>query len=193
MSRIGLQPITVPEGVEVVIGPSNTVRVKGPKGELSRRLPAAMAITQDDGTLRVSRPSETKEHKSLHGLTRTLLANMVVGVSEGYTRELEVKGVGYRAEVRGTSLVLNVGFSHPVVYEPPDGVEVEVDSGRQRLEDNMPVSVIVVRGADKEKVGQAAAEIRAVRKVEPFRGKGIRYRGERVRRKPGKAGKVGTA
>jgi large subunit ribosomal protein L6 len=178
--------------VEVTIGPNNLVRTKGPKGELARQLPAAMIITQEDSTVRVARPSDAKAHKSLHGLTRTLLANMVTGVSEGYTRELEVKGVGYRAEVRGRALVLTVGYSHPVVYEPPAGVEVEVDSGRQRMEDNMPVTLVVVRGPDKEKVGQAAAEIRAVRKVEPFRGKGIRYRGERVRRKPGKAGKVGA-
>lgn len=191
MSRVGQQPIEVPSGVAVQLGGDNVVTVKGPKGELSRALHPEMVVRQEDGRLVVSRPSDAKRHQALHGLTRTLIANMVRGVSQGYQKELEVKGVGYRAEMKGRSLELRVGFSHPVTYEPPEGVEVEVDTSRQRMEDNMPVIPIVVRGIDKQAVGQAAAEIRAVRKVEPFRGKGIRYRDEHVRRKPGKAGKIG--
>jgi len=191
MSRVGQQPIQLPPGVEVKIGDGNVVTVKGPKGQLTQALPRDMILKQEDGCIVVSRPSNAKQHKSLHGLTRTLIANMVMGVLQGYQKQLEVKGVGYRAEVKGRSLVLRVGFSHPVTYEPPPGVEVEVDTSRQRLEDNMPVFPVIVRGIDKQAVGQAAAEIRRVRKVEPYRGKGIRYREERVRRKPGKAGKIG--
>lgn len=192
MSRVGQQPIELPQGVTVKIGDDNVVTVSGPKGELIRALHPEMSVQQTDGRIVVSRPSDTKRHMSLHGLTRTLIANMVIGVSEGYEKELEVKGVGYRAEMKGTSLELRVGFSHPVIYDPPEGVELEVDTSRQRLEDNMPVIPVIVRGIDKEAVGQAAAEIRAVRKVEPFRGKGIRYRDEHVRRKAGKAGKIGA-
>ncbi|MFQ6130838.1 MAG: 50S ribosomal protein L6 [Armatimonadota bacterium] len=192
MSRVGQQPIELPQGVTVKIADDNVVTVSGPKGELIRALHPEMSVQQTDGRIVVSRPSDTKRHMSLHGLTRTLIANMVIGVSEGYEKELEVKGVGYRAEMKGTSLELRVGFSHPVIYDPPEGVELEVDTSRQRLEDNMPVIPVIVRGIDKEAVGQAAAEIRAVRKVEPFRGKGIRYRDEHVRRKAGKAGKIGA-
>ncbi len=192
MSRVGMQPIELPKDVSVEIDAGNAVTVKGPKGTLVRNLHADMIIERDDGRVTVQRPSEEKQHKALHGLTRTLIANMVEGVSQGFEKRLELRGVGYRAEVRDNELVLQVGLSHPVSFVPPEGVELEVDTSVGRTADNMPVTIIIVRGIDKEQVGQAAAEIRRVRKVEPFKGKGIRYQGEYVRRKAGKAGKIGT-
>lgn len=176
MSRIGKLPIPLPDGVEVrVDGPA--VTVKGPKGELARTFDASMSVAVEDGEVTVTRASETARHRALHGLTRSLIANMVTGVSEGYERVLEIHGVGYRAEQRGNALVLNVGFSHPVEIRPLDGVELKAESQTQ----------IRVKGIDKEKVGQMAAEIRKVRPPEPYKGKGIRYQGEYVRRKAGKA------
>lgn len=181
MSRIGRMPVPVPSGVEVTLE-GNRVRVKGPKGELARELHPEMRITRQDGELIVHRPSDQPRHRALHGLTRALVNNMVVGVSDGYRKELEIQGVGYRAELQGATLVLSVGFSHAVIVEPPEGIEFEVDrSGR----------LLAVQGIDKELVGQVAARIRAVRPPEPYKGKGIRYLGERVRSKAGKAGKVG--
>jgi large subunit ribosomal protein L6 len=192
MSRIGMQPIELPEGVSVEIGEGNAVTVKGPKGMLARTVHPDMIVERDDGRISVKRPSEAQEHKALHGLTRTLIANMVQGVSQGFEKRLELRGVGYRAEVAGKQLVLQVGFSHQVNFVPPEGIELEVESSGGRVGDNLPVTVIVVRGIDKERVGQTAAEIRQIRKAEPFKGKGIRYHGEYVRRKAGKAGKIGT-
>jgi large subunit ribosomal protein L6 len=177
MSRIGKKPIPVPAGVSVSLEAS-TVRVKGPKGELSRTFHPEIRIEQVDGELRVERPSESKQHRALHGLTRALLANMVEGVTTGYRRALEIIGVGYRAEKKGTSLVLSVGYSHQVEYPEPEGITLSTTSP----------TVVVVEGIDKQKVGQVAAEIRAVRPPEPYKGKGIRYQGEQVRRKAGKAG-----
>lgn len=180
MSRIGRQPIPVVEQVKVEIdGPR--VTVSGPKGQLVREFNADMRIEQQDGVLVVTRPSEEKRHKALHGLTRTLLANMVAGVSTGFTKTLEVQGVGYRAQKQGQSLVLAVGFSHPVEMTPPDGIEFAVE-GNNRIH---------VQGIDKELVGQVAANVREVRPPEPYKGKGIRYANEIVRRKAGKAGKGG--
>ena len=166
------------------------VSVKGPKGELTRTVPAAMQVAMQDGVVRVTRPSDAKRHKSLHGLTRTLIANMVKGVSDGYEKILELRGVGYRAEVKGKTLTLALGYSHPVEVEPPPGVEFIVEPG------TLPGSteryfVIRVRGCDKQAVGQQAAMIRKWRSPEPYKGKGLRYRGEQVRKKAGKAGKVG--
>jgi large subunit ribosomal protein L6 len=192
MSRIGVQPIELPQGVTVDIGERNAVTVKGPKGTLARQLHVAMILERDDGTVVVKRPSEAKTHKSLHGLTRTLIANMVVGVSEGFEKRLELRGVGYRAELDGRQLVLQVGLSHPVSFDPPEGIELDVDASTARTTGSMPTTIIIVRGADKERVGQMAADIRRIRKVEPFKGKGIRYQGEYVRRKAGKAGNIGA-
>jgi large subunit ribosomal protein L6 len=180
MSRIGRLPITVPQGVTVDVQ-KNSVRVKGPKGEISRSFDPAMQIGLEDDTIVVQRPTDHRRHRSLHGLTRALLNNMVVGVSEGFVRRLEIQGVGYRAEMQGKNLVLNVGYSHPVVIEPPDGISFEVEKGYRG---------IGVLGVDKELVGEMAARIRRVRPPEPYKGKGIRYQGEYVRRKAGKAGKV---
>ena len=179
MSRIGKQPIPLPAGVEVKID-GNVVRVKGAKGELSRTLPEDMQIAVEDGSIVVTRPSDEPKHRALHGLTRSLVANMVTGVTEGFQRSLEIRGVGYRASMQGKKLVLAVGYSHPVEMEPPPGIEIEVPRPTQ----------IVVRGIDKELVGEVAARIRRTRPAEPYLGKGIRYEGERVRRKAGKAGKV---
>lgn len=176
MSRIGRMPISVPSGVEVKVDGS-TVSVKGPRGELSRRFDADMAIALDDGVVSVSRPTDQARHRALHGLTRSLINNMVVGVSEGYEKVLEIHGVGYKAEQRGKALVLSVGYSHTVEMDPPEGVEFALDSP----------TVLRVKGIDKEKVGQVAAEVRKVRPPEPYKGKGIRYQGEHVRRKAGKA------
>lgn len=186
MSRIGNLPIELPSGVTVDVGERNQVTVKGPKGELSQRLPRPMTIEVSGrpggpGVLTVRRPSDQKDHRALHGLTRALLANMVTGVTEGFEKRLEIQGVGYRAEMQGRNLELRLGYSQPVLYQPAEGVEIEVV-------DNLTV---IVRGMDRQKVGQAAAEIRALRKVEPYKGKGVRYQGERVRRKAGKAAKVG--
>lgn len=179
MSRIGKLPIPIPPGVEVTVN-GQTVRVKGPKGELSRTLHPDIGVTVADGRVLVSRPSDEKEHKALHGLSRTLVANMVEGVTRGYSKALEIAGVGYRAARQGNKLVLTVGFSHPVEVQMVPGVEIEVPAPTR----------IVVRGIDKERVGETAAQIRGVRPPEPYLGKGIRYEGERVRRKAGKAGKV---
>lgn len=176
MSRIGKLPVTVPKGVEVRVDGSG-VTVKGPRGELTRRFDPDMTIAVEDGEVTVARPTDQTRHRALHGLTRSLIANMVTGVSEGYERVLEIHGVGYRADKRGNGLLLNVGFSHPVEIVPPAGVELDLESP----------TVIRVSGVDKEKVGQTAAEIRKVRPPEPYKGKGIRYRDERVRRKAGKA------
>ncbi|MGD8237375.1 MAG: 50S ribosomal protein L6 [Armatimonadota bacterium] len=192
MSRIGMQPVELPDGVTVEVGDGNAVTVTGPRGTLSRSLHPEMILEREDGRVSVKRPSETKEHRSLHGLTRTLLANMVEGVSEGFEKRLELRGVGYRAELQDEQLVLQVGLSHPVHLTPPEGIELQVDTSTGRTTGNMPVTVIVVRGISKEQVGQTAAEIRRIRKAEPFKGKGIRYQGEYIRRKAGKAGKIGT-
>src|SRR2546421_4807981 len=175
MSRIGNRPIEIPSSVNVALSPGR-VQVNGPLGELSQQVPARMKIEQRDGELVVARPSERGEDRALHGLTRSLVANMVEGVTKGFEKRLEVQGVGYRAALRGASLELNVGFSHPVVVEPRAGIAFEVPVPTQ----------IVVKGVDKQQVGQTAAEVRAVRKPEPYKGKGIRYEGEQVRRKVGK-------
>jgi large subunit ribosomal protein L6 len=177
MSRIGRKPIPVPGGVTVEIDGSR-VRVKGPKGELEREFRQEMTIEQRDGELQVNRPSDSKDHRALHGLTRALLANMVEGVTTGFRRTLEIVGVGYRAEKKGGNLVLTVGYSHQVEYPEPQGIALSTTSP----------TVVVVEGIDKAKVGQVAAEIRSVRPPEPYKGKGIRYQGEQVRRKAGKTG-----
>jgi len=180
MSRIGNMPVTIPAAVEIVIGDDNTVSVNGPKGSLTQRFSPSMRLQRDNGSVLVERPDNQREHRSLHGLTRTLLNNMVVGVTDGYKRDLEIQGVGYRAALDGNVLVLSVGFSHPVRMSPPDGVSYTLDG-------NTRVSVV---GIDKQLVGEEAARIRRVRPPEPYKGKGIRYAGERVRRKAGKAGKA---
>ena len=179
MSRIGKMPILLPKGVEVRID-GNTVTVKGPKGELVRDILPEITIQQDDGQLLVGRPSDQQRHRAMHGLTRTLVDNMVHGVSEGFSKTLEMQGVGYRAQMQGNDLQLAVGFSHPVNVPPPTGIEFEVE-GTTR---------IVVKGINKEQVGQVAADVRKIRPPEPYKGKGIRYLGEYVRRKAGKAGKA---
>ena len=176
MSRIGKKPIEVPAGVIVSVDPGR-VTVSGPKGELRQVVPQRMQITQDDGSISVARPTERGEDRALHGLTRTLIANMVEGVTNGFEKKLEIQGVGYRATLKGTDLELNVGYSHSVVIRPRTGVTFEVPVPTQ----------VVVKGTDKQVVGQTAAEIRKVRPPEPYKGKGIRYEGEVVRRKAGKA------
>ena len=178
MSRIGKMPIAVPAGVEVTIDGS-AVTVKGPKGELHRSFQPSMTIKQEDGHVIVTRPDDTRESKSLHGLTRTLIANMIEGVSNGYTKALEIQGVGYRAAKQGKDLVMNLGFSHQVVVPEVDGITIDVPNPNS----------IVISGADKQQVGQFAAEVRRKRPPEPYKGKGIRYAGEYVRRKEGKSGK----
>jgi large subunit ribosomal protein L6 len=180
MSRVGKKPIELPKGVEVGLSGA-TVRVKGPKGELERQLHPDMIVEVAGGVVVVKRPSDSKSHRSLHGLTRTLIANMIEGVAKGYTRELEIEGVEYRAEMKGRTLVMALGYSHPVHFEPAAGVEIETPDLKK----------IVIKGIDKHEVGQTAAEIRGLRPPEPFRGKGIRYAGEQIRRKSGKAA-VGT-
>ena len=180
MSRIGRQPITIPTGVEVTAEGSH-VTVTGPRGTLERGLHPDMRIVIDDGVLRVERPSDERQHRALHGLTRTLVANMVEGVTNGYERRLEIVGVGYRAALKGSDLELALGFSHPVTFPAPEGVEFEVPAPNR----------ISVRGIDKEQVGQVAANIRKIRKPEPYKGKGVRYEGEHVRKKAGKAAKGG--
>ena len=179
MSRIGRMPIAVPAGVTVDIAENNKVTVKGPKGTLERVLPSEMEIKVEDGNIVVTRPNDLKKMKSLHGLTRSLLNNMVVGVTEGYEKKLEVNGVGYRAAKQGKKLVLNLGYSHPVEMEDPEGIETVLDGQ----------NIIIVKGIDKEKVGQFAAEIREKRAPEPYKGKGIKYADEVIRRKVGKTGK----
>ena len=178
MSRIGRMPIAVPAGVTVEIAENNKVTVKGPKGTLERVLPSEMDIKLENGEVVVTRPNDLKKMKSLHGLTRTLIANMVTGVTEGYTKTLEINGVGYRAQKQGKKLVLSLGYSHPVEMEDPEGLESVVEDNK-----------ITVKGIDKEKVGQYAAEIRAKRSPEPYKGKGIKYNTEVIRRKVGKTGK----
>ena len=178
MSRIGRMPIAIPAGVTVEVAENNKVTVKGPKGTLERVLPAEMEIKVEDGHVVVTRPNDLKKMKALHGLTRSLIHNMVIGVSEGYTKELEVNGVGYRAQKQGKKLVLSLGYSHPVEMEDPEGLESKVDGNK-----------IIVSGISKEKVGQYAAEIRDKRRPEPYKGKGIKYADEVIRRKVGKTGK----
>ncbi|HYH94226.1 MAG TPA: 50S ribosomal protein L6 [Candidatus Saccharimonadales bacterium] len=180
MSRIGRLPIPVPTTVDVTID-GRQLTVKGPKGTLSRSLHPDITVSREDTTLVVTRPTEQKTHKQLHGLTRTLVNNMVVGVTDGYRKGLEITGVGYRATLNGLKLTLNLGYSHPVEIDPPDGISFEVEN---------PTRLAVV-GIDKELVGQIAAQVRATRKPEPYKGKGVRYAGETIRRKAGKAGKIG--
>jgi large subunit ribosomal protein L6 len=175
MSRIGRKPISVPEAVTVEVAPGR-VAVKGPKGELTQTLSSAMTVEQENGTVTVSRPTDRGEHRALHGLTRSLIANMVEGVTEGFEKRLEIQGVGYRATLKGKKLELALGYSHPVAIEPPEGIEFEVPQPTE----------IVVRGIDKQLVGQVAADIRKRRPPEPYKGKGIRYRDEHVARKVGK-------
>ena len=179
MSRIGRMPVQIPAGVEVKIAEGNVVTVKGPKGTLEKQLPQEMSITQEDGAIIVKRPNDLKKFKSLHGLTRSLINNMVIGVTDGFEKTLEINGVGYRAQKQGKKLVLSLGYSHPVEMEDPDGLEAVVDGQNK----------IIVRGIDKEKVGQYAAEIRFKRQPEPYKGKGIKYSDEVIRRKEGKTGK----
>jgi large subunit ribosomal protein L6 len=179
MSRIGQAPITVPSGVDVTVA-GRTITVTGPKGTLSRTIPGAIAVRTENGSLLVERPDDERENRALHGLTRSLVNNMVIGVTDGFRKQLEIQGVGFRAEAQGpTSIRLALGFSHPVHVRAPDGVTFEVPVPTQ----------IVVSGIDKEVVGQVAADIRSIRKPEPYKGKGVRYQGERVLRKAGKAGK----
>ena len=178
MSRIGYSPITIPAGVDIKIEAENAVTVKGPKATLSKKLHRDMIIEKNDNTLLVKRPSEDKEHKSLHGLTRTLINNMVIGVTEGFSKTLEINGVGYRAAKQGNKLNLTLGFSHPVEMDPPAGITIDVPQPNQ----------IVISGTDKQNVGQFAAQVREMRPPEPYKGKGIKYADEVIRRKEGKAG-----
>lgn len=187
MSRIGRAPITVPDKVQVNWTEDNFVTVKGPKGELSCQVDPELILELKDGILTVKRPSDSKEHRSKHGLYRTLVNNMVVGVTTGYTKSLEIHGVGYRAAKVGNDLVIQVGYSHPVQVQPPAGITLSVDG----VDAATKATKISVSGIDKQLVGEVAASIRRVRKPEPYKGKGIRYAGEKVRRKAGKAGKVG--
>lgn len=176
MSRIGRRPIEVPSGVTVEVSPGGNVKVSGPLGSLEQQVPSRMSIAQEDGTVTVARPTDRGADRSLHGLTRTLVANMVEGVTKGYEKQLEIQGVGYRAQLKGSDLELAVGYSHPVLIRPRPGISFDVPAPTQ----------IVVKGIDKQAVGQTAAEIRKVRPPEPYKGKGIRYQGEHVRRKVGK-------
>ena len=178
MSRIGRAPITVPAGVEITLGDNNVVTVKGPKGTLTKQFNANMVIAMDNGVLTVSRPNDAKENRALHGLTRTLINNMVVGVTTGYKKELDVNGVGYRVAKEGNKLVMNLGYSHQVIMEEVPGITVEVPGPNK----------IIINGCDKQKVGQFAAEVREKRPPEPYKGKGIKYVDEVIRRKAGKTG-----
>ena len=180
MSRIGRKPISIPSGVEVAIGDGNQVLVSGPRGELSATFNRDLELLREDTTVVVERPDNDREHRSLHGLTRTLLNNMVIGVTEGYRKDLEIHGVGYRAALDGSTLVLTVGYSHPVRMTPPPGIAYALDGPTR----------VSVAGIDKQLVGEEAARIRRIRPPEPYKGKGIRYAGEQVRRKAGKAGKA---
>lgn len=180
MSRIGRKPIAIPSGVNVAVADNNEITIKGPKGELNYAAPLALTILVDDGSLSVTRPNDQRENRSLHGLSRTLINNMVVGVTDGFRKNLEIQGVGYRAAMDGQALVLNVGYSHPVRFAPPEGISYTLDGQTK----------IAVTGIDKQAVGEEAARIRRVRPPEPYKGKGIRYEGEIVRRKAGKAGKA---
>lgn len=179
MSRIGKLPINIPGGVTITVGDDNTVNVKGPKGELSEKISPEMQLSMENGVMSVKRPSDQKQHRALHGLSRTLINNMVVGVTEGYQKNLDIVGVGYRAQMQGAKLVLNVGYSHPVEFEPPEGITYEAPAPNR----------ISVKGINKQQVGQLAADIRKVRPPEPYKGKGIKYENETVRRKEGKTGK----
>jgi len=183
MSRIGQAPIEIPKGTKVTVDGGGLVKVQGPEASLSHQLPAGISLTVDGNVATLSRDSETKQARSLHGLSRALVANMVTGVSEGFTRRLQIQGVGYRADLDGKRLKLRVGYSHEVFLEPLPGVVLAVEGNQGQF--------VVVKGADKQAVGQMAANIRKVRPVEPYKGKGIRYEGERVRRKAGKSAKVG--
>jgi len=180
MSRIGRQPVSIPSAVTITVSEENFVSVKGPKGELKRQFPATISLDRDEGVINVTRPNDEGKQRALHGLSRSLLNNMVVGVTDGFTKVLEVQGVGYRAQMQGSNLQLALGFSHPVIVSPPEGITFTVEGPR-----------VSISGIDNEKVGQVAANIRKLRPPEPYKGKGIRYSGERVRRKAGKAGKVG--
>ena len=177
MSRIGKRPVPVPNGVAVTVN-GNAISVKGPKGELSRKLHPDMQVTLDNGIITVTRPTDEDQHRALHGLTRSLIANMVEGVTQGYKKQLEITGVGYKAEVKPFGLQLALGYSHPVEYRAPAGIKLTAPQP----------TAVVIEGADKEKVGQVAAEIRQLRKPEPYKGKGVKYQGEQIRRKAGKAG-----
>ena len=183
MSRIGKQPIEIPGGVDVSIAEGNVVTVNGPRGSLTQTLHPDMRILNQDGQVRVERPDDEGFHRSLHGLTRSLIANMVIGVTNGYEKQLQIIGVGYRAALKGKDLEVQAGYSHPVMVPVPEGIEFEVPTPTQ----------IVVRGNDKQAVGEIAAKIRKIRKPEPYKGKGIRYEGEYVRKKAGKAAKSGAA
>jgi large subunit ribosomal protein L6 len=182
MSRVGKLPIPIPSGVDIAVEGTH-VKVKGPKGTLERDITPVLSLVTEDGELRVVRPNEEKRSRELHGLTRTRINNMVEGVTEGYTRNLEIQGVGYRAQLTGRKLQLNLGYSHPIEIDPPAGIAFEVETPTK----------VAVTGIDKELVGQIAAQVRAKRKPEPYKGKGVRYAGEVVRRKAGKAGKIGAA
>lgn len=175
MSRIGKMPVVIPSGVDVSVD-GQTLRVKGPRGDLTLDVHPELGVVIDDGEVRVTRPSDAGRHKALHGLMRSLVSNMMEGVTDGFSRTLEIVGVGYRADTKGKGITLNLGFSHPIEYTAPEGVELEVPNQ----------TTVVVRGADKQRVGQTAAEIRGFRPPEPYKGKGIRYQGEQVRRKAGK-------
>ena len=186
MSRIGKKPISIPKGVEINVSESNYVKIKGPKGSLEQQLPEDISIEQDNGVLTVARPSDEQRLRALHGLTRSLLANMVTGVTEGYQRILEISGVGFRASREGSNIILQVGFSHPIRVVPPEGVTFEI---LERKSANEPQQVIV-RGINKQTVGEEASKLRNLRPPEPYKGYGIRYRGEKIRRKAGKTGKT---
>jgi large subunit ribosomal protein L6 len=186
MSRIGKKPIPIPKGVNIDVAEGNYVRVKGPKGTLEQQLPAEILITQEDGVVTVTRPSDQQRHRALHGLTRSLLANMVTGVTDGYQRVLEITGVGYRASREGKNIILQVGFSHPIRVVPPEGITFELIERRSATEPQQ----VIVRGIDKQIVGEEAAKLRGLRPPEPYKGYGIKYKGERVRRKAGKTGKT---
>ncbi|MEI6500407.1 MAG: 50S ribosomal protein L6 [Armatimonadota bacterium] len=177
MSRIGKMPIPLPKGVTVTVAPGNEVTVKGPLAELNATFSPDLTIVVEDGVVLVTRPSDVRHHRALHGLTRSLVANMVTGVAEGFSKRLEIQGVGYRAEKQGDNLLLRLGFSHPCIVEPRPGITLEIEGNTN----------VIVKGSDKQAVGQTAAEIRKLRKVEPYRGKGVRYAGEIVRRKAGKS------
>jgi large subunit ribosomal protein L6 len=186
MSRIGRKPIPVPQGVDITVDQTNYVTVKGPKGTLEQHMPSDISIQQDAGVLTVTRPSDQPRYRALHGLTRSLLANMVIGVTDGYQRVLEISGVGYRAAREGKNLILQLGFSHPIRVIPPDGITFDLIERRSA---NEPQQVIV-RGINKQTVGEEAAKLHDLRPPEPYKGYGIRYKGERVRRKAGKTGKT---
>ena len=179
MSRIGVKPITVPAGVEVTIAADNTVTVKGPKGTLTKQFDGALTIKQEENVITVERPTNNKQHRSLHGLTRTLIDNMIIGVNAGFEKKLELVGVGYRAQKQGTNLVMNLGYSHQVIMEAPEGITFDVPDA----------NTIIVRGINKEVVGQTAAVVRSKRPPEVYKGKGIKYAEEHIRRKEGKTGK----